>query len=112
MPLRIASGTSFALPMPKPTWPLPSPTTTSALKLNRRPPFTTLATRLMVTTFSLNSSPCGSMRWTGASGMSLKSPLEFQARYAGGVGERLDAAVVEESVAIEDDLRDLLLEAT
>jgi len=47
MPLRIASGTSFALPRPKPTRPALSPTTTSALKLNRRPPFTTLATRLM-----------------------------------------------------------------
>src|SRR5947199_392932 len=57
MPLRIASGTSFALPSPKPTRPLPSPTTTKALKLNRRPPFTTLATRLMWTTFSFSSTP-------------------------------------------------------
>ena len=57
MPLRIASGTSFALPRPKPTRPLLSPTTTSALKLKRRPPFTTLATRLMWTTFSLSSVP-------------------------------------------------------
>src|SRR3954468_12671502 len=32
--------------------PSPSPTTTSAVKLNRRPPLTTLATRLMVTTRS------------------------------------------------------------
>src|SRR5579872_6558163 len=32
--------------------PLPSPTTTRAVKLNRRPPLTTLATRLMVTTCS------------------------------------------------------------
>ena len=57
MPLRIASGTSFALPRPKPTCPLPSPTTTSALKLKRRPPFTTFATRLMWTTFSFSSVP-------------------------------------------------------
>src|SRR6185369_4046165 len=35
-----------------PTLPSPSPTTTSAVKLNRRPPLTTLATRLMVTTRS------------------------------------------------------------
>src|SRR5919202_226929 len=35
-----------------PTWPSPSPTTTSAVKLKRRPPLTTLATRLMVTTRS------------------------------------------------------------
>src|SRR6478672_5198356 len=32
--------------------PLPSPTTTRAVKLKRRPPLTTLATRLMVTTRS------------------------------------------------------------
>src|SRR6478752_3224776 len=35
--------------------PSPSPTTTSAVKLNRRPPLTTLATRLMVTTRSTNA---------------------------------------------------------
>src|SRR4051795_8517484 len=35
-----------------PTLPSPSPTTTSAVKLNRRPPLTTLATRLIVTTRS------------------------------------------------------------
>ena len=51
-PLAIAAGTSLALPYPTPTIPLPSPTTTSAVKLNRRPPWTTLATRLMVTTRS------------------------------------------------------------
>ncbi len=45
--LRIASGTSFAFPSPVPTCPLASPTTTTALKEKRRPPFTTLATRLM-----------------------------------------------------------------
>ena len=54
-PFFIAAGTSLALPMPQPTLPLPSPTTTSALKEKRRPPLTTLATRLMVTTFSRNS---------------------------------------------------------
>src|SRR5262245_1122278 len=35
-----------------PTMPSPSPPTTSAVKLNRRPPLTTLATRLIVTTRS------------------------------------------------------------
>ena len=34
-----------------------SPTTISALKLNRRPPLTTLAERLMNTTFSVSSCP-------------------------------------------------------
>src|SRR5665647_3430693 len=53
--LRTASDTSFALPDAKPTFPCPSPTATSALKLKRRPPFTTLATRLIATTFSIRS---------------------------------------------------------
>src|SRR3954471_17666409 len=51
-PLAMAAGTSLALPYPTPTVPSPSPTTTRAVKLNRRPPLTTLATRLMVTTRS------------------------------------------------------------
>src|SRR5215212_8499073 len=52
-PLAIAAGTSFALPYPTPTVPSPSPTTTRAVKLKRRPPLTTLATRLIVTTRSM-----------------------------------------------------------
>src|SRR5699024_6821096 len=51
----IASGTSSAFPMPKPILPFLSPTTTTAAKRKLRPPFTTLATRLMVTTRSSNS---------------------------------------------------------
>src|SRR6478735_7054674 len=51
--------------------PLPSPTTTSAVKLKRRPPLTTLETRLMVTTRStkaffsgaLSRRPSRSRRW-------------------------------------------------
>src|SRR5262249_38262836 len=39
--------------------PSPSPTTTSAVKLKRRPPFTTLATRLIATT----RSRCGVFSW-------------------------------------------------
>jgi hypothetical protein len=46
-PLRIESGTSPALPMPAPTRPRPSPTTMMLPKLKRRPPLTTLATRLI-----------------------------------------------------------------
>src|SRR5439155_9161261 len=57
LPLRIASATSPALPSPSPTLPRLSPTTTSALKLKRRPPLTTLAERLMNTTFSFRSLP-------------------------------------------------------
>ena len=55
IPLVIASVTSFAFPSPYPTTPLPSPSTTIAEKLKRRPPFTTLATRLIATTFSFRS---------------------------------------------------------
>ena len=50
--LRTASDTSFALPVAIPTLALPSPTATRALNENRRPPFTTFATRLMAMTFS------------------------------------------------------------
>ena len=55
IPLVIASVTSLAFPRPYPTTPFPSPTTTIAEKLNRRPPLTTLATRFIATTFSLRS---------------------------------------------------------
>ena len=60
-PLRIASGTSPALPSPAPTCPCPSPTTTTALKLKRRPPLTTFATRLIWTTRSSSVSFAGSI---------------------------------------------------
>src|SRR6056297_3776504 len=53
--LRMASGTSLALPLPKPTRPFWSPTTTSAAKPKRLPPFTVLETRLMATRRSANS---------------------------------------------------------
>src|SRR5450432_2365329 len=55
--LRTASDTSFAFPVATPTLPRPSPTATSALKLKRRPPFTTFATRLIEITFSRRSPP-------------------------------------------------------
>src|SRR5207249_10885407 len=60
-PLRMESGTSLAFPSPTPTTPWPSPTTTTALKLKRRPPLTTLATRLTRTTFSSRVRPVGSI---------------------------------------------------
>src|SRR5712691_4292013 len=68
--LRIASGTSRALPCPKPTRPFSSPTTTSAANPKRRPPFTTLATRLMWTSLSVNSLSSRS-RWRGSRAMIL-----------------------------------------
>src|SRR3982750_1005634 len=115
-PLRIASGTSFALPRPAPTCPWPSPTTTSAEKLKRRPPLTTLATRLMWTTRSFSSG-----RSFGLIGAAIHSPqrrpriarsgrnrvLELETRLAGALGHGGDPAVVVESVPVEDDGRDL-----
>src|SRR3954452_14274579 len=100
-PLRIDSGTSPALPRPTPTWPCPSPTTTTALKLNRRPPLTTLATRLIWTTRSSSASLLGSMRATSGSFRS-----ELEAGFAGGIGERLDPPVGPEPGSIEDDALD------
>jgi hypothetical protein len=44
-----------AIRKPQPTLPSRLPTTTNALKLNRRPPLTTLATRLILTTLSTKS---------------------------------------------------------
>src|SRR5207249_3553752 len=58
--LRTASLTSLALPVATPTRPCPSPTATSALNPKRRPPLTTLATRLIEITFSTRPSPS---RW-------------------------------------------------
>src|SRR3990172_6369496 len=101
-PLRIASGTSPALPSPAPTWPAPSPTTTTALKLKRRPPLTTLATRLIWTTRSSSVSFVGSIlakTW-------LLSVLEVEAGFAGRLGQRLDAPVVAETGPVEDDSLD------
>ena len=57
----MASATSLALPKPRPTLPILSPETTSAEKLKRRPPLTTLAQRLMKTTFSESSLPSESV---------------------------------------------------
>src|SRR5689334_16343356 len=101
-PLRMASGTSLALPRPTPTWPAPSPTTTRAEKLNRRPPFTTLATRLMFTTRSSRS-----FGLIGAAMSRWNLSLELEPGLAGGVRHRRDPAVVGEAVAVEHHLVDL-----
>ena len=79
-PLRIASGISVAFPRPAPTWPFMSPTTTKAVKRMLRPPLTTLVTRLMVTTFSVNSMLLTSMIVF----LMYVSPfLEIQASFSG-----------------------------
>src|SRR3954447_17725119 len=86
--------------------PFSSPTTTSAVKENRRPPLTTLATRLISTTRSWRSSPAGDTDLSGAAIESLslldaRPALEPQAALAGALGQGLDAAVVLVSAAIE-----------
>src|SRR5439155_1590839 len=66
---RLPRGCAACRGRPAPTWPWPSPTTTSAEKEKRRPPFTTLATRLMWTTRSFNSG-----RSFGLIGAAIVSP--------------------------------------
>ncbi|AAO37043.1 ribosomal protein [Clostridium tetani E88] len=61
MPFLIASGISIDLPIPTPTWPFSSPTTTRALNLKFLPPLTTLATLFINTTFSFKSKVLGSI---------------------------------------------------
>src|SRR5579871_5170833 len=114
--LRIASGTSRALPAPWPTRPLPSPTTTSAAKPKRRPPFTTLATRLMLTSFS-TTSPSSPRPRSRSPPRSRRSPLlslramlwpllEGQPALAGGIGQGLHPAMKQIGSAVEDHFLD------
>src|SRR5919198_1282210 len=104
-----------------PTLPLPSPTTTRAVKEKRRPPLTTLATRLIATTRSSNCDlgassrlsrprssrggrlPCppGPRRGAGAIELPPCVSLEVQAALAGSLGQRAHAAVVLEAAAVE-----------
>src|ERR1700733_7640904 len=96
------TGTSRALPKPKPTRPAPSPTTVSAVKPNCLPPLTTLATRFTATSFSSRSSPdigfstlaiCLQTLW-----------LELETRFASGLCQRFDAPVIHETGTVEGDL--------
>src|SRR5438128_3082077 len=104
MPVLSADGTSFALPIPKPTTPWPSPTTTSALKLRFLPPLTTFVTRLIDTTVSLISS-CDASTF---SRLRFINPigLELQTGFAGRVGYGLHAPVIQKSIAVEHHARD------
>ena len=113
--------------------PSPSPTTTRAVKLNRRPPLTTLATRLMVTTARRtgSSSRAASRRppvattvaalaarrrsapglrcldaGVRASDLPISDvPFWFtvQAALTGAIGDRRDPSVVLVATAVEDD---------
>src|SRR3990172_4475696 len=115
--LRMASGTSRALPWPNPTRPFWSPTTTSAAKPKRLPPLTTLATRLMCTSLSTNSlsrsrssrsrPPRAPATWSTFSHI---DPLEIETALAGGVCERLHAPMIKIAAAIEHDVLDPCLQ--
>src|SRR5829696_2161712 len=80
--------------------PFSSPTTTRAVNEKRRPPLTTLATRLISTTRSWRSSPELEIERSGAGIEPLR--LEDQAALAGALGEGPHAAVVAVSTAVED----------
>src|SRR5690349_17276471 len=84
--------------------PFSSPTTTRAVKEKRRPPLTTLATRLISTTRSWRSRPAGETDLSGAAirGFLRVEGLEGQAALAGALGQRLDTAVVLVAAAVED----------
>src|SRR5207302_2654896 len=99
-----------------PTTSRSSPTTTSAVNENRRPPLTTLATRLISTTRSCRSRPLAETErsrvaisrsrvaaWIGAL---PEGPLQPQASLTGAVGDCLHAPVILVSAAIEHGLLD------
>src|SRR6185369_13985918 len=87
--------------------PLPSPTTTRAEKENLRPPLTTLATRLIWTTLSVRFI---SLALILSKPIPPYLPLEEQTVFTCGFSQGFDSSVIEESVAVEDDRRDLLFE--
>src|ERR1700710_1950896 len=83
--------------------PFSSPTTTRAVNEKRRPPLTTLATRLISTTRSWRSRPELDTERSGAAmSPSRVAVLDGQAARAGALGKGLHAAVVPVAAAIED----------
>src|ERR1700688_3194736 len=90
-----------------------SPTTTSAVNEKRRPPLTTLATRLISTTRSWRSRPDGlterstdmDMGRREGSGSRRPGALDGYTRLADGVRERLNVTVVAVAAAVENRLR-------
>src|SRR5919106_137616 len=106
-PFWMASGTSRALPYPTPTTESSSPTATSAVNEKRRPPLTTLATRLISITRSCRSSPLGLTVSTAMKSVKVAecrggAASELQPSLAGPLGQRLDVSVVAVAAAVED----------
>src|SRR6266850_1745421 len=88
-----------------------------ALKLNRRPPFTTLAQRLMNTTFSVVSPLAGAVRSVVRESLRLPwlpayAILKFQSTFPRRVGQRFHFAVVKKSTTIKNRLVDILRQQT
>src|SRR5438552_13445194 len=99
----MATGTSLAFPYPIPTTSRSSPTTTSAVNEKRRPPLTTLATRLISTTRSCRSKPDDeTVRSRAMSRSRVAEPLKGQPASAHTVGQRLHPSVVLVAAAVED----------
>src|SRR5271154_4933899 len=101
IPLRIACGTSLALPDPKPTTAAEgSPTTTSAANDIFLPPLTTFVTRLIETTWSFNwNEPASSFFVT--LGILKSRFLELQSRLTRRIGHGFDPSVINVAPAIE-----------
>src|SRR5271166_3740678 len=97
-----------------PTTSRSSPTTTSAVNEKRRPPLTTLATRLISTTRSWRSRPAEltersidmDMGRCEGSGSGRPGTLDGYARLADRVGEGAHVAVVAVAAAVEHGLGD------
>src|SRR5688500_15473491 len=82
-----------------------SPTATRAVKEKRRPPLTTLDTRLISITRSCRSRPCGLTVLYSRSrliGSERVDSSKFQAAFARALGERGDAAVIAVAATVED----------
>src|ERR1700738_1565720 len=77
-----------------------SPTTTSAVNEKRRPPLTTLATRLISTTRSWRSKPAALTVRSIRMGIG-KPSSEGEPGFARSLRERLDLAVVEVAATVE-----------
>src|SRR5882757_7436812 len=89
-----------------PTTESSSPTATRAVNEKRRPPLTTLATRLISITRSCRSRPLGltlstAIGPTKVAGLSWR-PSEPEAPLAGALGDRRDPPVEAVSAAVED----------
>src|SRR5579884_794675 len=84
-----------------PTTSRSSPTTTSAVNEKRRPPLTTLATRLISTTRSWRSRPAAETERSRAMQGNQGSGLEPEPGLAGAVGQGLHTAVVLVAAAVE-----------